>query len=101
VTRIARSVGWTDNFPARPRRPANEKFDDLILDALENNPITSVRRIADMTYITVEKVFYILTNRFGFVSRKCRVVPDLLTKTLREDYLVRSIELLPILIRAK
>jgi hypothetical protein len=54
-----------------------------------------------MTKIVPAPVFYILTNRLGFVSRKCRFVPHVLTETLREDRLVRSIELLPILVRAE
>jgi hypothetical protein len=51
VTRIARSASRTDNSQARPGRPLNEQFDELILDALEKNPIASVLRIADMTKI--------------------------------------------------
>jgi hypothetical protein len=52
-----------------------------------------------MTKIAPATVFCVLTHRLGFISRKCRFVPQVLTETLREDRLVRSIELLPILVR--
>jgi hypothetical protein len=89
VTRIARSASWTDNSSMRPGRPANEQFDEFILNALEKDPIAFVRRIANMTKIAPAPVFYFLTNRLRFVSRKYRFVPHVVTATLREDRLVR------------
>jgi hypothetical protein len=57
VTRIVRSMSWTDNCPARQGRPPNEIFDELILNALEEDPAASVRQIADRTKIATATVF--------------------------------------------
>jgi hypothetical protein len=100
VTSIVRSTSWTDNCPARQGTPPNEVFDELILNALEEDPAASVHQIADMTKITAATVFVILTNRLGFVLRKCRFVPHFLTETLRALRVDKSIELLPILVHA-
>jgi hypothetical protein len=70
-------------IPRRAHEGPNEQFDELILDALEKDPTSSVGRIANMTKIAPATVSYILTNRLGFVSRKCRFVPHVLTETLR------------------
>jgi hypothetical protein len=43
VTRIARSASWTGNSSARPGMPANEQFDELILDTHEKDSNASVR----------------------------------------------------------
>jgi hypothetical protein len=101
VTRIVRSTSLTDNCPAREGRPPNEVFDELILNALEEDPAASVRQIADRTKIAAATVFLMLTNRLGVVSRKCRFVPHVLTATLRAHRVDKSIELLPILVYAK
>jgi hypothetical protein len=100
VTKIARRTSWTENSPAGPERP-NKLFDELTLDGLKKDLIACVRRIVDMTKIPPAIVVSILTNPLGFVSRKCRFVPHVLTEILLEDRLVRPIEFLPILVRAK
>jgi hypothetical protein len=101
VTRITRKASWTDNFPARLGRPRNEEFDQLVLDALEEEPNLSVRQISDRTRIPPTTVFNILSKRLGFISRKCRFVPHALTEKLRADRLMKATELLPVLVRAK
>jgi hypothetical protein len=100
VTQIMRSASWTGNSSARPGRPLNEQFVELILDAFEKDSNVSVRQIADITRIPPTKVFNILTNRLGFVSRKCRFVPHVLTEMLQADRLAKSIELLQVLMQA-
>jgi hypothetical protein len=101
MTRIVSGTSWTGNCPARQGRPSNEVFDELLFNALEEDPATSVCQIADRTQIAAATVFLILTNRLGFVSRKCRFVPHVLTETLQGRRLDKSIELLPILVHAK
>jgi hypothetical protein len=100
VTRIARSASLTDNSSATRGRSPDEQFEELILDALEKNSNVSVRQTTDMTRIPPTTMFSILTNRLGFVSRKCRFVLHVLTETLRADHLAKSIELLQVLLQA-
>jgi hypothetical protein len=101
VTEITRRMSWTANSPARPGRHRNEQFDELVLDALENEPNASIGQISDKTRIPSTTVYNILSKRPGFISRKCRFVPHVLTDTLRADRLAKSIELLQVLTRTE
>jgi hypothetical protein len=97
VTKITKRTSWMANSPARPGRSHNEQFDELVLDALENEPNVSIRQISNMTRIPSTKMHNILSKLLGFISRKCRFVPHALTDTLRAHRLAKSIELLQVL----
>jgi hypothetical protein len=85
------------NSPARQGRPRNEQFDELVIDALENESNASIRQINDMAMIPSTMVYNILSKRLGFISRKCRFVRLAVTDTLRADRLAKSIESLQVL----
>jgi hypothetical protein len=66
VTQISRSASCTCNFSAGPRRPANQQFEELIFDALENDLNAFVCQIVDVTRIPRTTVFMILANLLWF-----------------------------------
>jgi hypothetical protein len=74
VTKITRRTSWTANSPANPGRSRTEQFNELILDALENELTVSVRQINDIINIPLTTVYNILSKRLGFISRKCGIV---------------------------
>jgi hypothetical protein len=82
-------------------QPRNRMIDARIQQFLIDRPSGSIQRIATGTGIPTSTVWHALTTRLGYVWRKCRLVPHLLSKTKRKERFQRSQVLLIALHLAK
>jgi histone-lysine N-methyltransferase SETMAR len=104
VTRRVKEMNWTTPEATQEKlkgRPTNDFVDCSIQNMLNREPGSSVREIAQELSSPVSTVFYALTVRMGYSSRKCHLVPQMLTPKQKEDRFRQSCELLDVLQAAK
>jgi DNA-binding IclR family transcriptional regulator len=86
------------HFPSTLREitdePAATVIDNAILDALEKQPFSSIRELAQLTCIPRSTVHRHLTQSLGFVVKHLRWVPHSLTAAQKAQHITLSNELL-------
>jgi hypothetical protein len=75
-------------------KPLNTVMDDAILDALQQQPFSSVRELAKLTCIPRSTVHRHLTQTLGFVVKHLRGIPHSLTDAQKASHAFPTNQLL-------
>jgi hypothetical protein len=90
--------GQERQFPASSSQPCDEPLtiivDGAILEALNNKPFSSVRKLAKFPWIPTTTVYQHLTGLLGFVLKHLRYVPQTMTDILKAQRITLSNQLL-------